>query len=315
MKLINNSKILLSLFIVLFASSCRKVTSEFIEKTGLKEVGNEVVERIAIKEIKNEVSENIIKTTIKELSESGLSKETSNIISKEFNEDLILKLSKDIGEKPSFLKLINENPTLVSSYKKLRDFPQHRINPSYLFQTEQWIKKGSKGQLIIDIPKNINKKYKNSILEGIQFTEKIINHKGISFKGVFPDFSKHSAFSTSLPEKYYTYNDNNTFEICKNAFRKEYEKNPIKIKQILRDLNKGKTYKSNGIMLNEDEMLKNQIDDISQEIPGKQKGRIFGYTWHHNEEIGRMDLVADDIHKMVKHIGGNSIWGGGSSCR
>ncbi|MBC5842641.1 HNH endonuclease [Flavobacterium sp. F-380] len=315
MKQIINRKIILSLSLVLLVTSCRKATNEFIEKTGLKEVGSEVIGNISLKEIKTGISKNLFKKTVRELSESGLSKETSNIISKEFSEDLILKLSKDIAEKPSFLKLINENPLFVSSYKKLQDFPQHRLNPSYLYQTKQWINKGSKGQLIIDIPKNINKKYKNSVLEGIQFTERTINYKEVSFKGVFPDFSKHSAFSTSLPEKYYTYNDNNTFDICKNALRKEYEKNPPKIEQILRDLNRGKVYKSNGVVLNEEEMLKKQIKDILQENSGQQKGRIFGFTWHHNEAVGRMDLVADDIHKKVKHVGGNSIWGGGSTCR
>ena len=32
-----------------------------------------------------------------------------------------------------------------------------------------------------------------------------------------------------------------------------------------------------------------------------------GYTWHHNEDIGVMELVKSDIHSAVKHTGGFAI--------
>jgi hypothetical protein len=34
-----------------------------------------------------------------------------------------------------------------------------------------------------------------------------------------------------------------------------------------------------------------------------------GYTWHHHQEFGRMELVPTDIHREVSHSGGASIWG------
>jgi DNase/tRNase domain of colicin-like bacteriocin/Pretoxin HINT domain len=34
-----------------------------------------------------------------------------------------------------------------------------------------------------------------------------------------------------------------------------------------------------------------------------------GYTWHHNEDVGRMQLVKSEIHRDAKHHGGESIWG------
>ena len=40
-----------------------------------------------------------------------------------------------------------------------------------------------------------------------------------------------------------------------------------------------------------------------------------GYTWHHNEETGRMQLVDSEIHAKTGHTGGRSIWGGGSENR
>ncbi|ARU54232.1 hypothetical protein OLMES_0124 [Oleiphilus messinensis] len=36
-----------------------------------------------------------------------------------------------------------------------------------------------------------------------------------------------------------------------------------------------------------------------------------GLTWHHHQDLGRMQLVDDVQHKLFKHTGGMSIWGGG----
>jgi hypothetical protein len=37
-----------------------------------------------------------------------------------------------------------------------------------------------------------------------------------------------------------------------------------------------------------------------------------GYTWHHNQDPGKMELVPTDLHDEVKHTGGYSIWGANS---
>ena len=33
-----------------------------------------------------------------------------------------------------------------------------------------------------------------------------------------------------------------------------------------------------------------------------------GYTWHHNEQLGRMQLVRTDIHAKTGHTGGHTIY-------
>lgn len=33
-----------------------------------------------------------------------------------------------------------------------------------------------------------------------------------------------------------------------------------------------------------------------------------GYTWHHHQETGRMQLVESDIHRQTGHTGGFSLW-------
>lgn len=38
----------------------------------------------------------------------------------------------------------------------------------------------------------------------------------------------------------------------------------------------------------------------------------FGYTWHHHQDVGRMQLVREKEHKLsLPHTGGMAIWGGG----
>ncbi|MGC9342799.1 MAG: HNH endonuclease, partial [Bacteroidales bacterium] len=40
-----------------------------------------------------------------------------------------------------------------------------------------------------------------------------------------------------------------------------------------------------------------------------------GYTWHHNETSGKMELVRTDVHQANRHTGGKAIWGGGNENR
>lgn len=40
-----------------------------------------------------------------------------------------------------------------------------------------------------------------------------------------------------------------------------------------------------------------------------------GYTWHHDAEVGKMQLVDTEKHQRTGHTGGRNIWGGGSDNR
>lgn len=37
--------------------------------------------------------------------------------------------------------------------------------------------------------------------------------------------------------------------------------------------------------------------------------KIEGYTWHYQQDYGRMQLVSEEIHKLIKYVGDYSIWG------
>lgn len=54
----------------------------------------------------------------------------------------------------------------------------------------------------------------------------------------------------------------------------------------------------------------------SREIAGLSHGDTpDGFTWHHNEEPGVLQLVNQDIHANTAHTGGRELWGGGSDYR
>ncbi|WP_140329359.1 HNH endonuclease, partial [Vibrio parahaemolyticus] len=40
-----------------------------------------------------------------------------------------------------------------------------------------------------------------------------------------------------------------------------------------------------------------------------------GYTWHHSEEYGEMQLISTEDHQNNRHTGGKAIWGGGKENR
>jgi len=37
--------------------------------------------------------------------------------------------------------------------------------------------------------------------------------------------------------------------------------------------------------------------------------KIENLTWHHHQELGRMQLIPDVMHKKITHVGGMENWG------
>ncbi|MBR6200372.1 MAG: HNH endonuclease [Spirochaetales bacterium] len=66
-------------------------------------------------------------------------------------------------------------------------------------------------------------------------------------------------------------------------------------------------------VLNDKSLAKNFSSKQLRQIIEGQKPE--GYTWHHSEEEGILDLVDSIKHIQTPHVGGRSIWGGGSSYR
>ncbi|CAG7648178.1 hypothetical protein PAESOLCIP111_05545 [Paenibacillus solanacearum] len=109
---------------------------------------------------------------------------------------------------------------------------------------------------------------------------------GVAFdSNGFPKFD--SRFDTHLPEDQLKSSDATQFRTATKSLANEVMNNPEIAKQF----------------------TKLQLEQISRGITPE------GYTWHHHQDTGRMQLVDSAIHAKTGHTGGRSIWGGGRKIR
>lgn len=116
---------------------------------------------------------------------------------------------------------------------------------------------------------------------GVEYGRKPIDLDGVKVEGVFPKFpSKHDV---TLPAELEKGKVGEQKKYCNEGLKDSVSNNPEQAKQF----------------------NSQQLEQINNhETPD-------GYTWHHNEEVGKMQLVDSKIHAENKHTGGKSIWGGG----
>ena len=80
-------------------------------------------------------------------------------------------------------------------------------------------------------------------------------------------------------------------------------------KAATRELKNIMQSKADSLGISLEKQLKNegfnekQISDIINE-----RATINGYTWHHDEKIGKLQLVDEDLHSNARHNGGFSLW-------
>ncbi len=163
--------------------------------------------------------------------------------------------------------------------------------------------------------KTINSSYENSFFPKtkVKFLRKqVTNPAGENIEGVFADFSPYSLFKVIIPKTYWDKSDKDQFVFCLKELAKYFLSNRIAFEKKLisehyllidNDLNVFK-----GVVMDSKAMLNKQVNDILNTTSGQQ-GRFFGYTWHHTENPGEMQLISDFIHGKVRHTGGKHIWG------
>lgn len=123
-------------------------------------------------------------------------------------------------------------------------------------------------------------------ITGVPFERKTVEDSdGNEVTGVFPEFD--SDFDAKLPEDLYEASDKEQFAECNKQLKEAVEKDPELAKRFTPE----------------------QLEQI------KNGDTPDGYTWHHNEEKGKMQLVDSDIHAKTGHTGGKTIWGGGNENR
>lgn len=123
---------------------------------------------------------------------------------------------------------------------------------------------------------------------GVLFVEKTVEvpNEG-TVNGIFPIFD--SQFSVVISEDLYFESDSVQFGIANDTLYQAIQGNP----DLAHEMGLSQT-------------------DIQALANGQTPE---GYTWHHNEEPGVLQLVDEEIHNQTGHTGGRSIWGGGSEFR
>lgn len=123
-------------------------------------------------------------------------------------------------------------------------------------------------------------------ITGVPFEKRTVTDaEGNPVTGVFPKFD--SQFDAKLPEDKLQATDGEQFGECNKQLKEATE--------------------------NDSELAKKFTPDQLEQI--KNGDTPDGYTWHHNEEKGKMQLVDSETHAHTGHTGGRSIWGGGSEFR
>ena len=121
---------------------------------------------------------------------------------------------------------------------------------------------------------------------GVPYEKKIVkNDAGEDVEVVVPKFE--SKFDAQLPEDLEKASDKEQVNEC-NKQLKEAVENDADLKEQFTD------------------------EQLEQIMDGETPD---GYTWHHDAEKGKMQLVDSETHAKTGHTGGRVIWGGGQSNR
>lgn len=187
-------------------------------------------------------------------------------------------------------------PRDINAYEEMADNAPNKESELSVVQKKKLVNAGvSPGMLDKIRPLEdgtYEMKTSNNGLEGkshaetnVQFVRKTIDVTGIKIEGVFPKFE--SIFNAQLPQDKLRAPDSIQFEECNKQLKEEVARNPeLREKFSPRQLQ--------------------QIED------GKTPS---GYTWHHNEETGKLQLVDTNTHFKTSHTGGRALWGGGKDAR
>lgn len=122
-------------------------------------------------------------------------------------------------------------------------------------------------------------------ITGVTFEKKTVMVEGQEKEVVVPVFD--SVFDAQLPDDKLKSSDSVQFKECNSQLKEAVNAN-------------------HSLRIN---FTDEQIEQIeNSDTPD-------GYTWHHDAETGKMQLVDTEKHQQTGHTGGRNIWGGGSDNR
>ena len=119
--------------------------------------------------------------------------------------------------------------------------------------------------------------------------------EGIKYQNGYADFTDVQVFESRMSSQLFYRNDAYQFVDCTLELRALLEEH-ARLDSPNRD-------------------LLQWFDEEQLDAIGRGSAEIPGYTWHHDVQAGRMQLIPTSIHSTCPHEGGRSIWGGGISNR
>lgn len=123
---------------------------------------------------------------------------------------------------------------------------------------------------------------------GVPFEEKTVElQDGSVVTGTFPEFDVE--YEVHIDESLYLQSDHVHFSYANQELYDAIQTDP----DLAEDLG-----------LSEDDIQGLVVGDTPE-----------GFTWHHNEEPGTLQLVEEEVHANTGHTGGREIWGGGGEFR
>jgi hypothetical protein len=121
---------------------------------------------------------------------------------------------------------------------------------------------------------------------GVSFERaEVKDQDGEKVSGVFPKFE--SCCDVTLSTENFGDSDSKQFRICNEKLCDEFESGKLDCSKF----------------------SDRQLDQI------KNGDKPEGFTWHHHQEAGVMQLIDTEIHEKTGHTGGKSVWGGGQDAR
>lgn len=126
-------------------------------------------------------------------------------------------------------------------------------------------------------------------ITGVPFERRTIEYQDQKIDGVFPVFE--TTFDAQISEDLYHETDYTQFKECNAQLHEAIQNDP--------DLRA--------------KFTEEQVEQIKEGIMDGTAPD--GYTWHHDAEPGKIQLVDADIHAKTGHTGGRTVWGGGNENR
>jgi hypothetical protein len=276
--------------------STLKIGVEEIYQKGVKEISSELFEETSDRVVRKS-SKQIYEELIKNVSKGGLNKllvktklnsasvqYITSKVNKYESSKLIMDLSKLNSDNKNLLNYLNADISNLKAYHLLlskNNSSAIRSSPKIISQVKKSLIKGD-AQVTIKLATRKNIKLTNAY--GIKYIKKNTIIDNIKYVGEFPEFSGITKTTLRLPRNYYNKPRNTHFVYLNKMLKQKVISNP----QFAKKFSK-------------------------KEILNIKEGRgLKGYSWHHHESRGIMQLVPSKIHTEIKHTGGVALWCGGN---